>query len=90
MRGPKGPCLRETLDLGVRITDNQDMKVQRVVQKMELHPVDRKPSGDLQYWLSQPVEARLAAVEELRRQTPGYDAEPRLQRVCRVIDLKPG
>ena len=64
--------------------------MQRVVQKVALHPAGGKGSGDLQFWLSQPVAARLAAVELLRQQMWGPDAERRLQRVCRVIHLKPG
>lgn len=65
--------------------------MQRAVLRKTLHPSsDGKPSGDLQYWLSQPVQARIAAVEELRRQMPQYDAESRLQRVCRIIQLKQG
>ncbi|MBK6386617.1 MAG: hypothetical protein IPF71_07250 [Rhodoferax sp.] len=66
------------------------MTMQRVVNKTVLHPTGAKVTGDLQYWLAQPVEARLAAVEALRRQMGGQDAERRLQRVCRVTQLKPG
>jgi hypothetical protein len=47
---------------------------------------------DLAYWLGQPVQARIDALETLRRQhvqgTP--DADLRLQRVCRLVQLKPG
>jgi hypothetical protein len=47
---------------------------------------------DLAYWLAQPVQARIDALEALRRQhvqgTP--DADLRLQRVCRLVQLKPG
>lgn len=64
--------------------------MERTVQKTALHATQVKQSADLQYWLSKPVQARLAAVEELRRQRAGYDAEPRLQRVCRITHLKPG
>jgi hypothetical protein len=66
------------------------MKMRRVVQKNALHSAERKPSGDLQYWLAQPIQARLAAVEELRRQMAGYDAQSGLQRVCRITRLKQG
>ncbi|MBE7418797.1 MAG: hypothetical protein HS128_13845 [Ideonella sp.] len=45
-------------------------------------------AADLAYWLSRPMAERIAAVEALRAQhhaTDGAaDAEPRLQRVCRV------
>lgn len=70
--------------------DNGTMTIRRTIHKTTLHPVGGKTTGDLQYWLSQPVQARLAAVEELRRQVAGYDAEPRLQRVCRIARLKQG
>ena len=65
------------------------MVMQRVVQKISLHPANSKVTGDLQFWLSQPVAARLAAVELLRQQMWGPDAERRIQRVCRVTELKP-
>ena len=64
--------------------------MQRVVTKASLHAVVGEPSRDLRYWLAQPVQARLAAVEVLRQQMAGPDAERRLQRVCRVVALKPG
>jgi hypothetical protein len=48
----------------------------------------KQQAADLAYWLSRPMTERIAAVEELRaksRATEGApDAEPRLQRVCRV------
>ena len=65
------------------------MPIERVVRKLPLHPADNKATGDLQYWLSQPMQARIAQVEVLRRQSPSYDAQQRLQRVCRVTQLKP-
>ncbi len=60
------------------------MKMQHVVVKAALHFAGGSPSADLQYWLSQPVQAHLAAVEELRRQMGSVDAERQLQRVCRL------
>jgi hypothetical protein len=46
-------------------------------------------AADLAYWLARPMAERIAAVEHLRQQaafTSGPDhAEPRLQRVCRVV-----
>jgi hypothetical protein len=72
------------------LQDNSPMTMQRVVQKITLHSAPDRVSGDLQYWLSQPVAARLAAVELLRQQMGGQDAERRLQRVCRITQLKPG
>ena len=40
-----------------------------------------------EYWLTRPVEERLAAGEEIRRRAygPDYDATQRLQRVCRIV-----
>ena len=90
MRGPDPACAgitRAGLNDGNK--DNRGMTIQSAVRKAALHASEGKASDDLRYWLSQPVQARLAAVEELRRQTPGYDAQPRLQRVCRIIRLKP-
>jgi hypothetical protein len=51
---------------------------------------------DLAYWLSRPMAERIAAVETIRRsfmglgEQAGGDAEPRLQRVCRVARRAPG
>jgi hypothetical protein len=47
---------------------------------------------DLRYWLSRPVAERLAAVEQLRRDHEGVttDAEPRLQRGCRLVQRTRG
>ena len=45
---------------------------------------------DLRYWLAQPIQARLAAVETLRQQymqTLPHD-DTRLQRVCRITQLQ--
>jgi hypothetical protein len=48
---------------------------------------------DLLYWLARTPQERIAAVELLRRQHHGEepaDAEPRLQRVCRVVQRTRG
>jgi hypothetical protein len=47
----------------------------------------RDQPTDFAYWQSQPYTARLAALEEIRREYHGWKpgAEPRLQRVCRII-----
>jgi hypothetical protein len=66
------------------------MTLQRTVHIAPLHTAPSQSSGDLHYWLAQPVQARLAAVEHLRRQFGGPDVERRLQRVCRIAPLKPG
>ena len=51
-------------------------------------PKHQQPAADLAYWLSRPMAERVAAVEILRQQmfnpTDAPDAEPRLQRVCRI------
>ena len=51
-------------------------------------------AADLSFWRSRPVSERLAAVEVLRQQAFGSktadDAEPRLQRVCRVVQRARG
>lgn len=47
---------------------------------------------DVAYWLAQPVQARIDALETLRRQHHASEAHAdiRLQRVCRVTPLKQG
>lgn len=45
-------------------------------------------AGDSHYWLAQHIEARLAAVEMLRRQKDGYEAGQRMERVCRIVSLE--
>jgi hypothetical protein len=46
--------------------------------------------NDLEYWLSQPPEARLAALEQIRQEynTWKYGSEQGFQRVYRVIKRK--
>jgi len=43
--------------------------------------------SDREYWLSQPPEARLAALEQIRREYHAwkYGTEPRLQRVLTIV-----
>jgi hypothetical protein len=59
-------------------------------------PRQAQQARDLQWWLSRPMAERIAAVEALRReallsestidtQPEARDAEPRLQRVCRIV-----
>lgn len=53
--------------------------------------VTRRHKGDVdapwKYWLTRPVEERLAMVEELRAEYHGWtdESRPRLPRVCRII-----
>lgn len=44
--------------------------------------------GDFAYWQQQPYELRLAALESIRQEYHGWqnDAQPRLQRVCQIIE----
>lgn len=56
--------------------------VARVVTKLNIH----EQKSDFAYWQTQPYEARLAALEEIRREYHQwrYGAGPRLQRVYSV------
>jgi hypothetical protein len=74
--------------LEFKIKDNHSME--RVVHKTQLADRDAQAAADLRYWLSQPIQARLAAVELLREQMyPNY-AQQGFQRVCRIVPLKAG
>jgi hypothetical protein len=70
--------------------------MQRTVTRSHLHDTAGQRAADLAYWLAQPVQARIEAVEVLRQQYHSQDtqgqayADTRLQRVCRVTQLKPG
>ena len=57
--------------------------IDRVVKKKKLSD----PDQPWRYWLTRPVEERLAAVEELRCEYHGWThgSEPRLSRVITVI-----
>lgn len=61
-------------------------QIEKVFFRRNIH--DRQ--NDVAYWLSQPPEARIAAVEELRSQYNQwrYGAQPRLERVYRVVKRK--
>ena len=61
--------------------------IQQVVKKMPLS-AEGDAREDLAFWLSQPAEKRLDAVELLRRQFNGNTA--RLQRTARVIQRPRG
>ena len=63
--------------------------MEKFVVRTTLHGLD----GTLRYWRSRTPAERIAAVEELRRRHMGLapdDAEPRLQRVCRVAQRQRG
>lgn len=57
--------------------------VAKVVKKERLC----EQSNDFAYWQAQPVEVRLAALEQIRREYHRwkYNAEPRLQRVYTIV-----
>ena len=62
--------------------------MQRIVNRSQLH-APQEPA-DLAYWLAQPVQARIDALEALRLQhSQGQPVDFRVQRVCRVTPLKP-
>lgn len=49
----------------------------------------RDDQSDLTYWLSKSHQERLMAIEILRQQYVRLQCiEPRLQRVCRIINLE--
>ena len=62
-----------------------NIAMERSVERVSMR---RQQARDLAYWLSRPMAERIAAVEWLRLQASDApecrDAEPRLQRVCRV------
>jgi len=57
--------------------------MERVVTRTSLH----EPDHDLAYWLTRPVEERIAALAQMRREFEGWavEAEPGLPRVARVL-----
>ena len=64
------------------------MKRRRMIQPVvTISRIGEEPS-DTAYWRQQTPQARLAAVEEIRREYHGWKqgAEPRLQRVIRFAD----
>lgn len=65
------------------VMNNQQRAVQKVVRKRSLYA----PKDDVDWWRSQPYTARLAALEEIRQEVHRwkYGAEPRFQRVYRVV-----
>ena len=56
-------------------------QIAQVVRKTNL----REAQSDFAYWQSQPYEARISALEEIRREYHGNAPEPRLQRVYRIV-----
>jgi hypothetical protein len=62
--------------------------MQPTVRKTKLH--ESQQAADLAYWLAQPVQARIDALEALRKNhSQGQaHADTRLQRVCRIMTLR--
>jgi hypothetical protein len=60
----------------------------RQVEKHYVKVKLQEQKTDFAYWQSEPYHARLAALEQIRREYHQwrYHAEPRLQRVYRVIE----
>ena len=61
-----------------------ELEIAKVVTKVPIS----QPKTDFAYWQTQPYQARLAALEQIRREYHRwkYDAEPRLQRVHQVVE----
>ena len=61
--------------------------MQRTVVKTTLH--NSQATTDLAYWLAQPVQVRIDAVEALRAQhiQSQQDGVMRVRKTCRVISL---
>ena len=66
------------------------MTVEKVVKKVVKKVSLKEHKSDVAYWRAQPPEARMAALEEIRREYHRwkYGAEPRLQRVCTITKRK--
>ncbi|GER78617.1 conserved hypothetical protein [Candidatus Denitrolinea symbiosum] len=60
--------------------------IEKVVTKLKMN----EQKSDAEYWRAQPPAARIAALEEIRREYHKwkYGAEPRLQRIYRIIKQK--
>ncbi len=60
--------------------------IEKVVTKVNIH----QQTNDFAYWQTQSYQARLAALEEIRQEYHRwrYGAEPRLQRVYRIVRTK--
>lgn len=57
--------------------------IEKVCTKLNV----RDQQSDFAFWQTQSYQARLAALEQIRREYHQwrYGAEPRLQRVCRIV-----
>lgn len=66
------------------------MRTKREIHKIVTKVSIRGQKSDFAYWQKQPYAARLAALEEIRREYHQwkYGVQPRFQRVYRVIKRK--
>ncbi len=57
--------------------------IEKIVTKVNI----KQQTNDFAYWQTQSYQARLAALEEIRQEYHRwrYGAEPRLQRVYRIV-----
>jgi hypothetical protein len=65
------------------IAKDKPKQIALVYRKMRIS----EQGSDLEYWLSQPPAARLAAVEEIIREYHGWEPgeEPRMERAVTII-----
>jgi hypothetical protein len=63
-------------------------RIQKIFRKVAL----RKQPSDLAYWQTRSYQARLAALEEIRREYHQwrYGGEPRFERVYKIVKRKEG
>ncbi len=63
------------------------MKTQRKIVKVYRKVALKQQPSDFEYWQKKGYEERLAALESIRREYHGWDAqpEPRLQRVYTIV-----
>lgn len=59
----------------------------RTIAKIVTKSKMSEQKSDAEYWRAQPPSARIAALEEIRREYHKwrYGEEPRMQKVCRII-----
>jgi hypothetical protein len=62
------------------------------MEKVIRKTTTKEKQSDLEYWLTKTPQERLNALEFLRQQYVNFNknVQPRLQRVCTVINQKPG
>ncbi len=67
---------------------DKSKQIALVYRKMHIS----EQSSDVEYWLSQPPGARLAALEEIRREYHGWrpGEEPRIEKVVTIIKHRRG